>query len=221
MGLHVLGIHQLLLVTGDPTRFGDLPGATPVYDVSSMELTRMVKQLNQGVAFSGQALSHPAHFVVGTSFNPHVVNFSRAIERLRKKVEAGADFIMTQPIYEVSMFEAIASATEDLHIPVFVGIMPLVSARNASFLHNEVPGIRIPEPLLARMAAAPPAGAAAVGLQIAEQLIDRARQYFQGIYLITPFLRYGLTVHLTRYIKSNQITREMDGGQFLDRPDRL
>lgn len=202
MGLHVLGIHQLLLVTGDPTRYGDLPGATPVYDVSSIELTRMVKQLNQGVAFSGQPLSHPARFVVGTSFNPHVVNFNRAVERLGRKVMAGADFIMTQPIYEESMFEAIAKATEPLRVPVFVGIMPLVSTRNATFLHNEVPGIRIPESLLARMAATPQDQATEEGLRIAEQLIDRARQYFRGIYLVTPFLRYRMTAHLTRYIKS-------------------
>jgi homocysteine S-methyltransferase len=204
MGLDVLGVHHILLVTGDPTRFGDLPGATAVYDVSSMELTRMVKRLNAGVAFSGQAMRHPAKFVVGTSFNPHVVQFDKALARLRRKVEAGADFVMTQPVFDEGMLERIALATEDLGVPVFIGIMPLVSHRNAQFLHNEVPGIQIPAPVLARMEMAPAESAAEEGLAVAMELVDTAAQYFRGLYFITPFLRYDLTARLTSYARERE-----------------
>jgi len=205
MGLNVLDIHNILLVTGDPSRFGELPGATSVYDVSSMDLTRMVKRLNDGTAFSGQPLKKPSQFVIGTSFNPHVANYQKAIERLKRKVEAGADYVMTQPLYDERMFEQLAVATRDLGVPIFVGIMPLTSSRNALFLHNEVPGIRIPDEILLRMSNTTPEEVVGVGLSIAESLVDAALSYFRGIYLVTPFLRTELTEHLTRYIRCHEI----------------
>lgn len=205
MGLDVLDIRHILLVTGDPSKFGDLPGATSVYDTSSIELTKMVKRLNHGVAFSGQTLEQPSRFVVGTSFNPHVVNFDKAIERLKRKVAAGADYVMTQPMFDQAMFEQISIATKDLGVPVFAGVMPLVSNRNAQFLHNEVPGIQIPQNILDRMSETTKETAVAQGLRIAEELVDAALQHFQGIYLITPFLRYELTAALTAYIRSKEV----------------
>ncbi len=203
MGLHVLGIHNILLITGDPSKFGDLPGATSVYDVNSTELIRMVKRLNQGLAFSGQDLKQQAKFVVGTSFNPNVPNFNKAIDRLKRKLDAGADYVMTQPIYDVTLFEQLARAVEPFDIPVFVGIMPITSSRNAQFLHHEVPGIRLTDDILERMKKAPEAKAHEEGLRITEELLDEACAHFNGIYLITPFLRYELTVHLTKYIRQN------------------
>lgn len=199
MGLHVLGIQHILLVTGDPSRFGDLPGATSVYDVSSIDLTKMVQRLNSGVAFSGQSLKQPASFVVGTSFNPNVTHFAKAADRLRRKVAAGADYVMTQPIFEERVFESVALLGEEIGVPVFAGVIPLVSARNANFLHNEVPGIQIPAGILERMAQAPADTVRRVGLQIAEELVDMATGYFRGLYLITPFLQFDLTAHLTQY----------------------
>jgi homocysteine S-methyltransferase len=206
MGLHVLGIHHILLVTGDPSRFGDLPGATSVYDVSSIELTKMVSRLNAGIAFSGQVLKHPSRFILGTAFNPNVHNFDKAIQRLRSKIEAGAHYVMTQPIFDVRMFERIAKATLDLGVPIFVGIMPVTSERNARFLHNEVPGIRIPLDVMQRISQTAPESVREVGLQIAEELIDEALKYFNGIYLITPFLMYDMTVRLTRYVHERTVT---------------
>ncbi|GGH82457.1 homocysteine S-methyltransferase [Pullulanibacillus pueri] len=200
MGLHVLGIHHILLVTGDPSRFGDLPGATSVYDMSSTDLSKMVKKLNHGVAFSGQPLKQSATFVIGTSFNPHVRNFNKAIDRLKRKLDAGADYVMTQPIFDIQLFEKLARAVEPFNVPVFVGIMPLTSSRNAQFLHNEVPGIQIPDSILERMDKDSNKEAALEGLSISETLINEALNYFNGIYLVTPFLRYDLTSHLTRYI---------------------
>lgn len=201
MGLYALGVHHVLLVTGDPSRFGDLPGATSVYDVSSIELTKMVKRLNAGVGFSGVAMDPPANFVVGTSFNPHVRHLDKALERLRRKIEAGADFVMTQPIFEEHLVERLALATREYGVPVFVGVMPLVSWRNASFLHHEVPGIQIPETVLNRMENCSPERATDEGMAIAKATIDEIRAHFRGVYLVTPFLRYSLTVELTNYIK--------------------
>ncbi len=201
MGLHVLGIHNVLLVTGDPSRYGDLPGATSVYDVSSIELSRMVKRLNSGIAFTGQTLKSPSQFIVGTAFNPHVRNFDKAVERLRRKVEAGADYVMTQPVFDVETLGRIAAATKDLGVPVFIGISPLTSYRNAVFLHNEVPGMQLPSAVLQRMEKRAEGEAHLEGLAIAKELLDAALPQFQGIYLMTPFLRYELTVELTEYIR--------------------
>ena len=207
MGLHALGINQVLVITGDPARFGDLPGASSVFDVSSFDLIRMVKQLNEGNSFSGKRLGQRARFVVGAAFNPHVANFEAALRRLEKKVEAGADFIMTQPVYDAETIENIYRRTRHLEIPIFIGIMPLTSLRNAEFLHNEVPGIRLTDQVLQRMARYPKAGEESrqEGIRIARELIDSAMQFFRGIYLITPFAYYQMTAELTRYVKSRAL----------------
>ncbi len=201
MGLHALDIRQVLLVTGDPSRFGDLPGSTSVFEVNSMEMIRMVKQLNEGIAFSGRQLTERSHFVVGAAFNPHVYNLDKALRRLEKKVEIGADFIMTQPIYDPQFFGVLREATKHLQVPIFVGIMPLVSRRNAEFLHNEVPGISLTDETRRRMGLYEGARARAEGVAIAKELIDAALEHFRGIYLITPLLRYEITVALTEYTR--------------------
>jgi methionine synthase I (cobalamin-dependent)/5,10-methylenetetrahydrofolate reductase len=202
MGLHALDINQVLVITGDPARFGDLPGASSVFDVSSFDLIRMVKQLNEGVSFSGKPLKQRANFIVGAAFNPHVRHFDAALRRLEKKVEAGADYIMTQPVYDREMIERIYEGTKHLNIPVFIGIMPLTSSRNAEFLHNEVPGIKLSDEARERMRKYEPGEAARrEGIEIARELVDIAMEYFNGIYLITPFFYYEMTAELTRYVR--------------------
>ncbi len=211
MGLHALGIDQVLVITGDPSRFGDFPGASSVFDVSSFDMIRMIKQLNDGLAFSGRQLKDRSTFVVGAAFNPHVRHLDKAIRRLERKVEAGADFIMTQPIYDPAMFEILRGLTKHIPIPIFVGIMPLVSSRNAEFLHNEVPGITISDDARARMARYEGKRAREEGLAIARELLDAAMQYFHGIYLITPLLRYDMTVCLTEYVKERSRAQNHTG----------
>lgn len=201
MGLYALGINQVLVITGDPARFGDLPGASSVFDVSSFDLIRMIKQLNEGFTFSGKPLKQRGDFVVGAAFNPHVRQFDAALRRLEKKVEAGADYIMTQPVYDREMIERIYEGTKHLGIPIFIGIMPLTSSRNAEFLHNEVPGIKLSDEARARMHAHEPGEEARrEGVAIARELVDMAMEYFNGIYLITPFFYYEMTAELTRYV---------------------
>ncbi|SEM76365.1 bifunctional homocysteine S-methyltransferase/methylenetetrahydrofolate reductase [Paenibacillus sp. OV219] len=209
MGLDALGIDHVLAVTGDPARFGDLPDSSSVYDLTSFEMIRMIKQLNEGIAFSGKPLKQKAKFVTGAAFNPNVKYLDKAIQRLERKIESGADYIMTQPVYDKELIIRVAEATKHLSVPVFIGIMPLASGRNAEYLHNEVPGIQLSDEVRKRMAGLEGEAGRAEGVTIAEELLDTALEHFKGIYLITPFMFYEMTVQLTDYVwrKTSKITR--------------
>lgn len=211
MGLDALGIHDILAVTGDPTKVGDFPGATSVYDVSSMELISLIKQLNEGISFSGKPLRKKANFSVAAAFNPNVRVLDRAVARLEKKIEHGADYFISQPVYTKEKIVEIYEATKHLETPIYIGIMPLTSHRSAEFLHHEVPGIKLSDEVLARMAACGEnkTEATAEGVKIAKELVEVAAQYFNGIYLITPFLRYDMTLELMAYI--NQLDKQREG----------
>lgn len=200
MGLDALGIDHVLAVTGDPARFGDLPDSSSVYDLTSFEIIRMIKQLNEGIAFSGKPLKQKAKFIVGAAFNPNVRHLDKMVRRLERKVEAGADYIMTQPVYDPELIIRIHEATRHIEVPIFIGIMPLASGRNAEYLHNEVPGIQLSDPVRARMAGLEGEEGRKVGVEIAKELLDTAIGLFNGIYLITPFLLYEMTAQLTEYI---------------------
>ncbi|MEY4480731.1 MAG: hypothetical protein RLZZ267_1409 [Bacillota bacterium] len=201
MGLDALGIDHVLAVTGDPAKFGDLPGSSSVYDISSFEMIRMIKKMNEGIAFSGKAFKQQSRFVVGAAFNPNVKHLDKAIQRLQRKIEAGADYIMTQPVYDVALIKQIADLTKHISVPIFIGIMPLASGRNAEYLHNEVPGIQLSDSVRARMAGLEGEEGRAAGNEIAKELIDEAIKHFKGIYLITPFLFYEMSVELTKYVQ--------------------
>ncbi|PIC63529.1 bifunctional homocysteine S-methyltransferase/methylenetetrahydrofolate reductase [Sporosarcina sp. P13] len=212
MGLDALGIHDILAVTGDPTKVGDFPGATSVYDVSSMELLQLIKQLNEGISFSGKPLRKKANFSVSAAFNPNVRVIDRAVQRLEKKIEAGADYFITQPVYTKEKIIDVYEATKHLDTPIFIGIMPLTNIRNAEFLHHEVPGIKLSEEVLERMRECGDdrEQSTATGIEIAKELIDTAAKYFNGIYLITPFLRYDMTLELYEYIKEIDEKKERE-----------
>lgn len=203
MGLNALGLHDILTVTGDPTKVGDFPGATSVYDVSSMELISLIKQLNEGISFSGKPLRKKANFSVAAAFNPNVRVLDRAVARLEKKIEHGADYFISQPVYTKEKIEEIYKATKHLSAPIYIGIMPLTSFRSAEFLHHEVPGIKLSEEVLERMKVCEGVKEkeTAEGISIAKELLDVAAKYFNGIYLITPFIRYDMTIQLMQYIK--------------------
>ena len=152
MGLHTLGIRDILAITGDPTKIGDFPGATSVFDVTSFELIKLIKQFNEGISFSGKSLKQKTNFHVATAFNPNVRNVGRVVERLEKKIQYGADYVITQPIFSKEKLIEVSEATKHLQAPIYIGVMPLVSTRNAEFLHNEVPGIKLPDDIRKRMA---------------------------------------------------------------------
>ncbi|WP_226585542.1 bifunctional homocysteine S-methyltransferase/methylenetetrahydrofolate reductase [Halobacillus litoralis] len=210
MGLHTLGIRQVLAVTGDPTKIGDFPGATSVYDLSSFDLIHSIKQLNKGISFSGKSLGESTSFSVAAAFNPNVRNLNRAVGRMEKKIKYGADYFISQPVFNEKQMIEVYEATKHIEAPVYIGIMPLTSARNAEFLHNEVPGITLSSEILERMerAGTDRVKAQAEGISISKSLIDAALDLFNGIYLITPFLRYEMTVELTNYIKEKTAERE-------------
>lgn len=205
MGLHSLGIDQILAVTGDPTKVGDFPGASSVYDCSSFDLIRLCKQFNEGTSYSGKPLGTKTVFSVGAAFNPNVHNLDKAVRRMEKKIEAGADYFMTQPLFSEQQMIDVYEATRHLPVPIYVGVMPLTSSQNAEFLHNEVPGMKLSESIRSRLAlfAQDRPQAAKEGLAIAKSLLDAAMDLFNGIYLITPFMRYEMTVELAQH--ANQV----------------
>lgn len=209
MGLHTLGLNDLLAITGDPARVGDFPGASSVYDVSSFELIQMIKQLNEGLSFSGKDLGQKTSFSVAAAFNPNVRQVDKAVQRLEKKIAHGADYFITQPVYSEEKLIDIYEETKHLDTPIYIGLMPLTSSKNAEFLHHEVPGIKIAEPIRDSLAALKndPLQSAQEGIKITKSLIDTAAELFNGIYLITPFLRYEMTVELAEY--AHQTTEKL------------
>ncbi len=204
MGLHKLGIHDVLAVTGDPAKVGDFPGASSVYDINSFELIKLFKKFNEGMSYTGKNMGEKADFQVGSALNLNIPRLERAGRLLKKKQQAGADFFITQPIFDGDKVETLKEVMKasEISIPVFIGVIPLVSSRNAEFLHNEVPGIVLTDETRRRMKEAEIRGnEAEVGIEIAKELIDRICREFTGIYLMTPFMKYELTAELTAYVK--------------------
>ncbi len=201
LGMAALGMRHVLPLTGDPSRSGDHPGATSVYDVNSIELMKIIRQLNEGTNHAGKAIKHPTRFIYGCTFNPNGRNLDAQISRLQRKIDAGASYVMTQPVFNPDLVAETARRIKPLGIPVFIGVWPLLNGRQTEFLHNEVPGIVIPDAIRARMAGLEGEEAKAEGLAIAKEICDVVLDTFPGIYLITPFLNYELTVELTRYVR--------------------
>ncbi len=196
MGLSVLGFRHVLALTGDPAKAGDHPGATSVYDLNSLGLIKLIAKLNAGVSAAGRDLKAKTDFVVGCAFNPNSVQFDSQVRKLESKIAAGAQYTMTQPIFDAELIQKSAERLKPLGIPVFVGIMPVLNSRNAEFLHNEVPGIAIPESLRERLRHVDGPKVAEVGLEAARSLALEVLERFGAIYLITPFMRYDLSVRL-------------------------
>ncbi len=216
MGLHTLGMNDVLAITGDPARVGDFPGASSVYDVSSFELIQMIKQLNEGLSFSGKDLGQKTAFSIAAAFNPNVRSVEKAVKRLEKKIHYGADYFISQPVYSEEKLLEVYENTKHIDAPIYIGLMPLTSSKNAEFLHNEVPGIKITDSIRERMEKlhANPQQAAREGIAITKSLIDAALDLFNGIYLITPFLRYELTAELAQY--ANQRARDLRGSSYVE-----
>src|SRR5213080_2969062 len=201
LGMAALGMRHVLPLTGDPARVGDHPGAASVYDVNSVELISIIKQLNLGFTHAGKPLKAATNFVIGCTFNPNAKNLDAQVQRLERKVAAGAQFAMTQPVFNVRLVEETKRRTAHLNIPIFIGIWPLLSARQAEFLHHEVPGIIVPDEVRKRMADSPPENAGAIGMEIAREVVAAVGAEFPGVYLITPFLHFDCTCELVRFAR--------------------
>jgi homocysteine S-methyltransferase len=180
-------LRNLLIVTGDPPRMGTYPDATAVYDVDSIGLTNIVARLNQGLDIGGTSIGEPTAFHIGVAANPSALMLDEEVKRFRYKVEAGAEFAVTQPVFDVGDFETFVRRIEDVRIPIIAGLWPFESARNAEFFANEVPGVRVPEELLRRMRQADnPEAAVAEGVAIARELASRLKGLVQGFQVSAP-----------------------------------
>ncbi len=190
LGAHALGIRNLVIVTGDPPKMGDYPFATPVYDVDSIELLNIASGLNAGVDPSGKEMKEHTSFLLATGAEPAAHDYERELRRLEQKREAGAQVVMTQPVYDSRTLERFLNDVKPMGIPVMVGILPLASHRNAEFLHNEVPGMQIPAEYRERMAraGAGPSGRAE-GIEIAKETLQAVAADVAGVYIMPPFNR--------------------------------
>ncbi len=187
LGAHAMGLRNVLLITGDPARVGEYPDATAVFDVDSIGLTNVVSRLNHGADVGGQSIGPPTAFHIGVSVNPAAVNLDEELRRFEYKVEAGAEFVLTRPIFDVAQFEVFLRRIESARLPIVAGVFPFDSARNAEFMANEVPGVRVPDALLVRMKRVEAAeGGVAEGVAIALEIARALKGLVQGLQVSTP-----------------------------------
>ena len=187
LGAHAAGVRNVLAITGDPPHVGDYPGSSGVYEVDAIGLTELLARLNRGEDYSGKAIDAPTSFYVGVAVNPSAADLDAELERFRAKLDAGARFAMTQALFDIGYLDRLLEALGGRSpVPVLVGIWPLTSFELAFRLHNEVPGITIPETVQERLASAGP-DARRVGFELARELVEAARSRAAGIYVIPPF----------------------------------
>jgi len=197
LGANALGIVNVLCITGDPPRLGNYPDATAVFDVDAIGLVKIVRKLNAGTDLAGNPIGPPTRFFVGAGANPGAMDIEKELHRLELKVAAGAEYIMTQPVYEVRLFEAFMRRVEHLQTPILVGILPLVSSRNAEFLHKEIPGMQIPDAIRERMRLVGSGPTArAEGIAIAREALKECAPMCQGTYIMPPFNRADLALEV-------------------------
>jgi len=190
-------LRNLLIITGDPPKMGPYPEATGVFDIDSIGLTNLVHRLNHGLDPGGNAIGAPTAFVIGVGVNPVAVDPERELKRFEWKVDAGADFAITQPVFDAEQLERFLARAEGFRIPIVAGIWPLVSLRNAEFLANEVPGVSVPAEVIARMRRAQERGkdaALAEGVAIAREMLERIRPAVQGAQVSAPFGRVAVAL---------------------------
>jgi len=195
LGCHALGLKNILVITGDPANIGDYPHATSVFDIESVGFIRAVKRFNEGRDLMGNPIGTKTNFLIGCAANPVADDIDYEFEKLERKVEEGAQIIFTQPVLEVHTMEAFIKKIEHLKIPVMVCIMPLRSYRHAEFLHNEIPGIHIPDSVREKFRTAGK-NSAALGVQIAADFLREAKHMVAGAYMLPPFKQYQISIEI-------------------------
>jgi len=197
LGASALGLRNMLLITGDPPKMGPYPDATAVFDIDAIGLTNLVSKLNRGLDPGNNPIGEPTRFVVGVGVNPAAIDPAQELKRFHWKVEAGAEYAITQPVFDPAQLEQFLASIDDVRIPIVAGIWPLVSARNAEFLANEVPGVTVPKEVLDRMRKATDKSkehALAEGIAIARESLERVRGSVQGVQVSAPFGRIELAL---------------------------
>ena len=199
LGAAALGLHNLLLITGDPPKMGPYPDATAVFDIDAIGLTNMVNKLNHGLDLGNNPIGKPTAFSIGVGVNPGAVNMEEEIRRFEWKVEAGAEYAITQPVFDTDQLKRFLDMISHVRIPIVAGIWPLISFRNAEFMHNEVPGVNVTADILERMRVASEKGkeeAREMGIAIARDSLTEVRDVIQGVQVSAPFgnVKYALQV---------------------------
>ncbi|HWH03096.1 MAG TPA: bifunctional homocysteine S-methyltransferase/methylenetetrahydrofolate reductase [Gemmatimonadales bacterium] len=201
LGAAAAGLHNVLIITGDPPKMGPYPEATAVFDIDSIGLTNLVYRLNQGLDPGNNPIGSPTKWAIGVGVNPGAPDLDRELSRFAWKVDAGADFAVTQPVFDPHQLETFLKRVESFRIPVVAGIWPLVSFRNAEFLANEVPGVSVPEEILRRMREAQEKGreaALAEGVKIARDMLAGVRGAVQGVQVSAPFGRVEVALDVIK-----------------------
>jgi homocysteine S-methyltransferase len=194
LGAYSTGIHNLICITGDPPKLGNYPDATAVFDVDAIGLVNLVRNLNYGMDLGGNPIGSGTKFLIGVGANPGIVNIDEEVRRFEYKVEAGADYAVTQPVFDIALLEQFLRRIDHHRIPVLAGIWPLTSVRNAEFMKNEL-RVSVPDSIIERMARAPNAEAArAEGILIARQMLQQVRGLVQGAQVAAPLGRYSSAI---------------------------
>jgi methionine synthase I (cobalamin-dependent)/5,10-methylenetetrahydrofolate reductase len=199
LGAAAIGLRNLLIITGDPPKMGPYPDATAVFDIDSIGLTNLVRNLNRGLDPGGNAIGQPTRFAIGVGVNPAAIDAAHELRRFEWKVEAGAEYAITQPVFDAAQLEKFLNAISHVRIPVIAGIWPLVSLRNAEFLANEVPGVSVPPEVIARMRRASEKSkehGTAEGIAIAREMLGRVRSVVQGAQVSAPFGKVELALQV-------------------------
>lgn len=199
LGANALGIRDILALTGDPPHVGDYPHATAVYDVDSIGLVSIISKLNSGYDFAGNSIGKPTQFSIGVAANPTAPDIDLELGRLKRKIEAGGQYIFTQPMYDVAMIDSFLEKVSKYSLPVLLGILPLVSYKHAEFMHYEVPGIVVPEAVRLRMKRAGEKSAEE-GATIAMEIIDKIKKSVAGLYLMPSFGKFETCLNIIKNI---------------------
>ncbi|HEY2325207.1 MAG TPA: bifunctional homocysteine S-methyltransferase/methylenetetrahydrofolate reductase [Thermoanaerobaculia bacterium] len=199
LGCAALGLRNLLLITGDPPKMGPYPDATAVFDIDSIGLTNMVSLMNRGLDLGGNPFGEPTKFTIGVGVNPGHLDLDYELKRLDWKVKAGAEYAITQPVFDVAQLEHFLRRIEELHLPIVAGIWPLLSYRNAQFMNNEVPGVSVPDEVMERMRIASDKSkehALHEGVAIARETLERVRTRVAGVQVSAPLGRVDLALQV-------------------------
>ena len=201
LGASAIGLKNMLIITGDPPKMGPYPNATAVFDIDAIGLTNLVNNLNHGLDPGGNSIGAPTSFAIGVGVNPGAIDIDHELKRFTWKVEAGAEFAITQPVFDVEQLEAFLAKLDTNRIPIIAGIWPLVSHRNAEFLANEVPGVTVPPHVIERMRRANEKSkehGVQEGIAIAREMLERVRPSVQGVQVSAPFGKVELALEVFR-----------------------
>lgn len=200
LGAHAVGVRNLICITGDPPRMGTYPDATAVFDVDAIGLSNIVNNLNQGLDIGGNPMGSQTALLLGVGANPGAMNLDEEVRRFEWKVQAGAEYVVTQPVFDLDLLEAFMKRVEQFKIPFIAGIWPLTSYRNAEFMVNEL-RVPVPEPFMERMRLCDNAEKArAEGVKIAQEMVIRCKPLVQGVQLSAPFGRYQMAIEVAEAI---------------------